>query len=184
MVSSARFTRQADVALRPVLAKGDQLVAVARVVSGPPPYTVAVLGALATIIAWVIAAVVAPATQLSTLWLAVLLATTAFAGPYFVTAWIQPPAYIGVSRQQLICARLTAFRQVPAEIVATPLSAVVIHNYRHGRRTTSITLEVPGTRPLRLHAIRRRQRDLEQVLTWVRMAGVPIAEKSSRWPDN
>jgi hypothetical protein len=180
MVSSARFTRQVDAALKPVLAADDHLIASARVVSGSRR-TVAAVNAALVVVGAVVGATVAPAAQLSTLWLSELLIAIGFLGPYCVTAWMLPPTFIAVTREQLICGGLKAFRRQTISPIALPLSAAMMTDYRAGRHTTSIAVNLPGRGPLQLHALgRRRQPDLENVLMWAHAAGVPIRAKPSR----
>jgi hypothetical protein len=182
VVSSARFARQVDAALAPILAADDRLIAGASVVSGVPPFPMLVCGGpIAGLIAGVTYAVARslwPGYPLeSSLWMVALLAAPSAALPSWITFWLQRPTYIAVSRQQLICARLTAFRQRPVQIRTVLLSAARIDGYRWGSKTTSVTVTLPGARSLRLHGFRRRQTDLDRVLMFVAMAGVPIASK-------
>lgn len=179
-MSSARFVRQVDAALKPVLAEGDRWISGARVVRGVPPQPVAVISAVVAAFAGGAAAVLAQKLSANPLepspWLAGLLAGAASGLVAQARVWIQRPTFLAVSRQQLICAGLTVFRQRPVRIVAVPLSAAAIDRCSHGPRTTSITLRLPGRRPLRLHGFARRQPDLDLVLYWAQLAGVPVSE--------
>jgi hypothetical protein len=183
VVSSARFARQVDATLAPILAADDRLIAGASVVSGVPPFPMLVFGGpIAGLIAGVTYAVARslwPGHALEpSLWMVALLAAPSAALPSWITFWLQRPTYIALSRQQLICARLTAFRQRPVRVRTVPLSAARIDGCRWGSKTTSVTVTLPGARPLRLHGFGRQRRPaLDQVLTWAATAGVTVASK-------
>jgi hypothetical protein len=179
MVSSARFARQVDEALVPVLAEGDRLLAGARVVTGPPPVLVAIAAPiLGMIVGSDIATTFGSATPSP--WLGAL-----NAGLWILAALViatgQRPMFIAISRQQLICARLTVVRRRPVRVVTVPLTAARIDRYRGGPAMTSIAVKPPGERLLCLHAVgRKRQPGLDDVLMWARRAGVPIGTRPRR----
>lgn len=110
-------------------------------------------------------------------WLSTVVVAAGDALLVAVMVLAQRPRFIAVSGRRLIFARLTRFRQRPVRIIAVPLSAAEIHSYRGDRYTTSVTLKLPEHRRVRLHAYRRRQADLEQVLMRARAAGVTFAAK-------
>jgi len=179
VVSSARFARRVDAALKPVLADDDSWIAAARVVSGPPPVLVTIAAAiLGMVVGSDIATTFGSATPSP--WLGAL-----NAGLWILSALViasgQRPMFIAISRQRLICGRLTAVRQRPVRVVTVPLTAARIDRCRRGLRGTSIAVKLPGKGMLYLHAIgRKRQPDLDNVLMWVRRAGVPIGTRPGR----
>jgi hypothetical protein len=184
MVSSARFTRQADAALKPVLAADDRLVAGARVLSGPPPLPVAFGAALAAGALSSAGTTLTRLSSLSAFWHVLVAVVIVATVPPCIQLCLQRPIFIAISRQQLICARLTTFRQRPVRILTAPLSVATIDDYSLGSWSTSMTLTLPGRRrSLRLHGFRRRQTDLDQVLMWAATAGVPIASKRDQTTD-
>jgi hypothetical protein len=184
MVSSRRFTRQVDVAVAPILADDDRLIAGARVLSGPPPLPVAFGAVLAGGALASAATTLTRLSSLSAFWHVLVAVVIVATVPPCIQLCLQRPMFIAVSRQQLICARLTAFRQRPVRTLTASLSVATIDDYSLGSWSTSITLTMPGRRrPLRLHGFRRRQTDLDQVLMWAATAGIPIASKRDQTTD-
>jgi hypothetical protein len=184
-LTSARFTRQVDAALKPMLTEDDHLIAGARVVSGPLPLRIALAGAVAgTAAGWVIVAVARHlvfAAAAPPVWVALLLALPPVLAPSAIIACVRRPMLVAISRQQLICARLTAFWQRPVSIVTMPLSASAIVGYRSSALSTSIAVSLPGLGLTRLHAIgSERQLELNDVMRLARAAGVPISATPRR----
>jgi hypothetical protein len=183
VVSSARFVNQVDAALRPVLSLDDNWLAGARVVSGPPPAPIALAVFLVNAAAWPVAGVIAnrltPGSLPPPIWLLVALGLPPTLVLALIVSCIQRPRFLAISRQQLIYARLTTFRQRPVRIVSVPLSGARVDGCRRGPRTTSIILNLAGQR-LRLHGFAKRQDDLDEVLYRARVAGVPIVAAARR----
>jgi hypothetical protein len=184
VVNSARFARQVDAALKPILAADDRLIASARLVSGPPPAPVAFGLAFLNAGIWATAGIVAnrltTGAFASSAWTVAALALPATVVLAVIACCLQRPMFLAVSRQQLICARLTAGRQRPVRMVTVPLSAARIDSYRSGPNTTSITIDLPGTGRLHLHGYRKQKSELDNVLMPARMAGVPIGAARRR----
>lgn len=177
----ARFSQQADIALTAALADDDQLIAGARVVSGPSPGPMAFVAAGVAGNLTTLAAGLARPAPLAEIWAPAVTGLILAA----IQGYIQRPMLIGISRHQLVCVRLTTLRRRPVRVVGMPLSVAAIDRYSRHARTTSITLSMPGTRPLRLHGSgRKRQAQLDYVLERAAAAGVPFRtqRRSARAP--
>lgn len=169
--NSARFVRQVDAALAPVLSADDGLIAGARVVTGPSPGPMAFVAAGVTGNLLTVATSLARPAPGAEVWAPALAGLILAA----IQGYIQRPMFVGISRDQLICVRLTAFRRRPLRVATMPLSVAVIDHYTRHSRTTSVTISPPGSRRLRLHASgRKRQAQLDCVLQRAAAAGVPI----------
>jgi len=182
VVSSVRFVRLVDAALKPVLTDNDRIVASARVVSGPPPAPIALAVFFVNAAAWPGAGMVAnrltPGSLPPPIWLLVALGLTPILVLALIVACVQRARFLAISSQQLIYARLTAFRR-PIRVVSVPLSEARVDGCRRGPRTTTIILTLAGKR-LRLHGFAKRQDDLDEVLYLASAAGVPVVAAAQR----
>jgi hypothetical protein len=187
-VNSPRFQRRVDAALQPYLG-ADRIVAGAKVTSGRIPRTTGLIMGLAG------SALASLAQAKCTPWLhhahhsfyaflavfAVVPAAVATV-PAFIADRFYRRMLIAVTGQQLICWRLSAFRQRPTEMVfAVPLGGARLSGYRVRRRATAVRYERLCRRPLVLTAYSHCRKDLADVIETARAAGA-VVETSPQQP--
>ena len=173
------FLQQVNAALRPVLGD-DEVVAAAKVVSGPPPYRLGWLGAAggAAITALLSTQDNAPtgahslAGAIGHTGLAVFLGPAAAA---LIPAYFQRSMVMAVTKDHVVVARRNAFHGRYRRIVVMPATSTIIAVPRRTRWTTAIVINTPGTGPLRLNAIKRHRAEMDQVLGAAQWAGVPTS---------
>jgi hypothetical protein len=78
------------------------------------------------------------------------------------------PMYAAVTDRRLICCRLSRLRGTPRRPALTvPLADLRIVNYRSGKYGTSVRCEIPGRRPVLLHAGREEFAGVDRALARV-----------------
>lgn len=172
------FLQQVNAALRPVLGD-DEVVAAAKVVSGPPPYPLGWLGAAggAAITALLSTQDNAPTGAHSwpaALWHAGLAVFLGPAAASLIPAYFQRSMVMAVTKEHVVVARQNVFHGGCKRIVVMPVTSAMITTARRTRWTTTIVLNRQGTGPLRLNAIKKHRAEMDQVLAAAQSAGLPL----------
>jgi hypothetical protein len=96
--------------------------------------------------------------------------------------FIPRPMYIAVIDRQLICCRLSRLRNTPRRpALALPLADLCIVIYRPGRYGTSIRCDIPGRKPVLLHAGPTGRKDFAEVEMVLARSGA-FAKLDPRYP--
>jgi hypothetical protein len=182
-ISYALFLQQVNGSFRHVLGD-DEVVAAAKVVSGPPPYLLAWLAAVGGVALTALLSATDNASTGAHSWLDALwhAGRVVFLGPAaasLILAYFQRSMLMAVTREQVVLARRTAFRGPYKRIVVVPATSARITTGRRTRWTTTIVLDTPGTASLRLNAIKRRRAEMDQVLAAAQSTGVPISASAA-----
>jgi len=175
-VNRVTLKRRAEEALRDGLRPGEGIVAGSAVTSDPSRWgTAALVVAALAVTAGGLASLLGPlpAGPLSALAVPVL-----FLGIQFLPR----PMYIAVTDRQLICCRLSRLRNTPGRpMLVLPLADLRIVTYRSGRYGTSVRCEIPGRKPILLHASPAGRKDFAEVEMVLARSGA-FAKLEPRYP--
>lgn len=165
-MNRAVLQRQAAEALRHDLEPGEHIAAGSAVTTDPSRWA---LTALLTL------SVVLTAAGLEGL-LGPLQATPVIAVGLPIMAlgiqFLPRPMYVTVTNRRLICTRMSRLRSSPRRpAFAAQLADLRILNYRSGSYGSSIRCQVPGRKPMLLHASRARRKDFAEVVQVLARSG-------------
>jgi hypothetical protein len=183
IVNSPQFQRRVDAALQPYLG-ADRIVAGARVTSGRYPRTTRLIAALlaSAVSFWAQAVSHGWLHETHNLFLWVFVVpSAAVVVPGAIADRMHRRMLIAVTGHQLICCRLSTYRQRPTRLVfAVPLGGARLSRYRVGWRATAVSYERPGRTPLVLTAYSHCRGDLAEVIETAHAAGAVVETSPER----
>lgn len=170
ITSYGTFLERVNDACRPVLGN-HETTAAAVVTSGPPPYPLIWLPALA---GSALAGLIAAFGHAGPEWAGTIAVVVPGIGALLPAAF-QRTMLLAVADGQLLVSRWSTRRHRASDISLAPASIATVR-VRRRRRTTTIVLEGLGTGPIRLHAVKAHRAELDGVLNAAYTAGALIAD--------